>query len=249
MRTAIACIAKNEDLYIKEWADYHLALGFDKVVVVANDWDYEPHRNEIMTFKIPSFEYKIQMQCLAYNTLVERFRGIYDWVAFYDVDEYLCLKKHSNIKDFIKSFYPYKPKSIAVNWAFFGDNGLEKVDEDYSLLNRFTKRQENADKHIKVIVNTKYKHIFNEQPHSSNLDWVDQSFKTGTGPFNEGGSIDVAQINHYWCKTKEEYEMFKMPNGQNWSPTLSRNLEDFQNHNFNEVEDTIARDFIASSRS
>ena len=65
----------------------------------------------------------------------------------------------------------------------------------------------------------------------------------------KGGSIDVAQINHYWCKTKEEYEMFKMPNGQNWSPTLSRNLEDFQNHNFNEVEDTIARDFIASSRS
>ena len=249
MRTAIACMAKNEDLYIKEWVDYHLALGFDKVIVVANDWEYTPHREEIIALSTPTIEHRILTQLITYNSIIDKFRGVYDWIAIFDADEYLCLKKHSNVKDFIKSFYPYKPKSIAVNWAFFGDNGLEKVDGDYSLLNRFTKRQENSDKHIKIIVNTKYKHIFNEQPHSSNLEWIDQSFKTGTGPFNEEGVIDIAQINHYWCKTIEEYKEFKIPNGQEWCPGQSRKLEDFQNHNFNEVEDTIARDFIASLRS
>ena len=38
MRTAIVCIAKNEDRYIKEWAEDHLKLGFDSVYIYQNDW-------------------------------------------------------------------------------------------------------------------------------------------------------------------------------------------------------------------
>lgn len=29
MNTAVVAIAKNEDKYIDEWAQYHLKLGFD----------------------------------------------------------------------------------------------------------------------------------------------------------------------------------------------------------------------------
>lgn len=38
MRTALVCIAKNEDNYIDEWIDYHKLAGFDDVFVVQNDW-------------------------------------------------------------------------------------------------------------------------------------------------------------------------------------------------------------------
>ena len=31
----------------------------------------------------------------------------YDWVAFFDVDEFLVLKKHKNIKDFIEVYKDY----------------------------------------------------------------------------------------------------------------------------------------------
>ena len=43
--------------------------------------------------------------------------------------------------------------------------------------------------------------------HNHNGYWVDTNnkrfYKT---PFNENGPIDVAQINHYFCKTEEEFK-------------------------------------------
>lgn len=33
MKSAIVCIAKNEDHYIDEWIKYHLKLGFAKIFV------------------------------------------------------------------------------------------------------------------------------------------------------------------------------------------------------------------------
>jgi len=248
MKTAIVCMAKNEGDYIEEWINYNLAIGFDKVFVFANDWDFLIDNKNVEVIPFPSRGYTMETQVIAYNYAIKILKGSYDWVAFYDVDEYICLKKHSNIKDFIKEFYPHRPKAIAVNWVFYGDNGLSEASTEYSLLERFTKRQAVADKHIKVILNLKSKHEFQGmQPHSTNLEWTDQSFKTGIGPFNEGGSIEMAQINHYWCKTKQEYLEKKMVNGKDLGPLLTRKEEDFQNHNHNEVEDTIARDFYRLS--
>lgn len=32
-KSILCCIAKNEDNYINEWVEYHLKLGFDRVVI------------------------------------------------------------------------------------------------------------------------------------------------------------------------------------------------------------------------
>jgi len=40
MRTAIVAIVKNEHRFIKEWVDYHLALGFDDIYI------YEDYRSD-----------------------------------------------------------------------------------------------------------------------------------------------------------------------------------------------------------
>ena len=39
MRTALIAIAKNEQLYIAEWIEYHLSLGFDRLIIADNDDD------------------------------------------------------------------------------------------------------------------------------------------------------------------------------------------------------------------
>ena len=247
MKTALVCIARDEDNYIDEWIDYNLKIGFDKIFVFANEWEYLSSNPSVEVIPHESQQYKLNMQRDAYNKAISVLNGVYDWVAFFDVDEYICLKKHSNIKDFIKEFYPHRPNAIAVNWVFYGDNGLTEVDVDYSLLKRFTKRQEVSDRHIKVILNLRRNHCFQDtHPHSTNLEWMDQSFKTGMGPFNPGGCIDIAQINHYWCKTIQEYMDRKLPMGKDWGPYLSRKEMDFHNHNHNEIEDTTARDFYFS---
>lgn len=40
MKTALVCIAKDEDDYLKEWVDYHLRIGFDEIFVYQNNWRY-----------------------------------------------------------------------------------------------------------------------------------------------------------------------------------------------------------------
>lgn len=40
MKKAICAIAKNEDKYIDEWAEYHFKLGIDDIFIFQNDWRY-----------------------------------------------------------------------------------------------------------------------------------------------------------------------------------------------------------------
>lgn len=40
MKTALVCIAKDEDHYIAEWIKYHTKLGFDEIFVYENSWRY-----------------------------------------------------------------------------------------------------------------------------------------------------------------------------------------------------------------
>ena len=50
-KTALACIAKNEDMYIDEWIEYHLKIGFDKIFIFCDYWKHtfkKDHRVKIM---------------------------------------------------------------------------------------------------------------------------------------------------------------------------------------------------------
>ena len=38
MKTALVCIAKNEDHYIDEWIEYYLKLGIDHIFIYQNDF-------------------------------------------------------------------------------------------------------------------------------------------------------------------------------------------------------------------
>ena len=72
------------------------------------------------------------------------------------------------------------------------------------------------------------------------------------GPFNEPGSADVLRVNHYWVKSKEEYER-KLTRGRADVPSrdpkfryttgLGRKLDEVWKQD-NEVEDTLILDYV-----
>jgi hypothetical protein len=68
--------------------------------------------------------------------------------------------------------------------------------------------------------------------------------KTFVGPFNYEGDYSVAQLNHYFTKTKQEF-IEKCARGRA-SINLFRKVEEFDAHNSNEVDDFAARDFLYS---
>jgi hypothetical protein len=241
MNVALVCFAREEDNYIEEWTKYHFKIGFDKIIIYQDQWQCK--LNDPRIIKIDNYE-KDPHRCVRfYNNFINEMSSSFDHAAFFDVDEFLVLKKHNDIKDFLKSYL--ECQSIGIPWVYFGDNGLSSVeDNDYSVIKRFTKRRKRIgwehgfpvkqilklDKKIQISIH----HPFCEW-HSQN-----KTLNTGAGLATEEPS-DIAQLNHYYCKTKQEFIEKKMKYRVDDIPI---GLNNFNNFNFNEVEDLCAYDFF-----
>jgi hypothetical protein len=237
MKIALVCIAKDEDNYIEEWINYHFKLGFDKIFIYENNWRCKLDIPNVV--KIP-FDGELK-QVEAYNSFLKNYKSDFDWVGFIDVDEFLVLSEDKIVKDFFNRFN--KMPGVAVNWFLFGDNSLERVENnEFSLIKRFTKRQSTPNDHIKSFINLKVSESFVMNVHNPSMKISNQEFELFNGPFCKNCSTKYAQINHYFCKTIDEFKL-KVEKGRA-DVNLKRNYNEHSSHNFNEVEDYHALNFM-----
>jgi hypothetical protein len=234
MKVALVCIAKNEDNYIEEWYNYHKKIGFDHIFIYQNNWRCTLEKEDITKIEFDG----IAVQTNAYNNFLETYKNDYDWVAFFDVDEFLVLHKNNNIKEYLFNYD--NSDAIAINWLLFGDNNINKIDNNYKVVDRFTKRQNSINQHIKTIVKLNRNIIMNV--HSpANSNWIDSNSKISNGPFNIEGTIDKIQLNHYFTKTLPEF-LEKQDRGRA-DTNIKRNVSEFHSCNYNEIEDLNAYNF------
>lgn len=197
IKVAICVVAKGEDHYLEEWLDYNHKLGFDHIFLFQNDWRTDVER-PFLTKAIcdgPSIQTPLYSKILQDNTE-------YDWLAFIDCDEFIVLKKHNNIKELIEE-YKDRTDVIGLNWFMYGNLGIEKRQGN-SLIKMFTKRSSQINQHIKVIVNKNVNSAM-MYPHCTYKESMDTNGNKFLGPFNPNGPTDVAYINHYYGKTKEDW--------------------------------------------
>lgn len=263
MKVALVCIAKDEDNYLGEWIDYHILLGVDEIFVYQNDWRFSLND----TYKNVHFiEFDGERkQLAAYSDFLKNYSRDFDYAIVIDVDEFVCLNcGYDNIKEYLNEFESTSVNhcNIALNWRLYGDNGFSKVvDRNYSLLNRFIRCQNGLNQHIKMILNLKSrinKTIRFINPHCIAESYslpcvVNSNFSHYVrGPFNENEDLNnsKAWINHYYCKTHEEFMTNRLNKGKadflRSDPAQKLDLSLFEAHNFNDVESTIARDFYIS---
>jgi hypothetical protein len=236
MKTALVCIAKNEDHYIDEWIAYNLKLGFDHIFIYANDWLFTYAHPQVTIIDYPG-ENK---QREAYAHFLANHRKNFTWAAFFDVDEYLVLKKSPTIREFIQDYESVE--AIAINWVMFGDNELTEVTDDYSYLRRFTKRQIGVNEHIKCILNLSNNSSRMDVHNPYDVPATDTNGKKVVGPYNPQGDDSIAQLNHYYSRTIEEFKA-KCDRGR--ADAYIKNDYSFHKvHNHNDIEDTLARDFL-----
>ena len=156
---AISLIVKNAERYLADFVKYHIALGFDKIIIYDNnDDDLESNNNKIEStthekvlqeaninpryYKVmhfPGNNFQQAVQSLAIQDFIARAQqdqnvdpNYYTENAFFknithfsliDVDEYIVLKNHSNIKEFIAEFFTGHCGAITMNWRVFGSCG------------------------------------------------------------------------------------------------------------------------------
>lgn len=237
LKTALVCIAKNEDEYIEEWINYHIKLGFDMIFIYENNWRCSINHPQVT--KIP-FDGEVK-QIPAYNHFLSNYKVKFDWVGFIDVDEFLVLKSDESVSSFFFRFNNLP--GVGINWVIFGDNGLKTIENnEYSVIKRFTMRQKETNIHIKSFMNLKVSDNFVMNVHNPNIRISNLNFELFSGPFCSDCPTDLAQINHYFCKTYDEFKK-KIDRGRSDMPNKRHN-DDFHHLNFNDIEDLTALNFM-----
>lgn len=236
MEIAICAIARLENKYIKEWVDYHLALGFSHIYIYDNNREGEERITTVLdinnTYKnsvtlVPYHNVDMWPQMQAYNDCWDRFS--FEWILFIDIDEFFTFGPkwtgEKTIQAFVTNFES-KWDAVLINWMCFGDNGLIEYDSR-PLVERFKKP---------LPLNFSKTNMWGKQPlngHVKTLVRHDCNFSIcnphiGSGNYRccnpDGNSIenkawqetqtyDCAYIRHYITKTISEYAESKAKRG------------------------------------
>ena len=216
LKICLCTIAKNENLYIKEFVEYYKELGYNNIFLYDNN-DIDGERfEEVIKNKInEKFVYIInyrgmRSQITAYIKCYDKNKNKYDWISFFDADEFLELKPvNIKIQDFLGNKRYNKCDNIKINWILYEHNTY--YYENISLFKRknYTTTIIPA---IKSTVRGKYKLNYWRNagnPHSSN-----KRFKACTSSGKSTSyknfyvyppDIKYAFLRHYYYKSFEEY--------------------------------------------
>ena len=256
-KIALCCIAKMENDYIRFFVEYYKALHFDKIIIYDNnDSEGEKCEDVINDYiqsgfvKIIDFRGRKVAQLSAYQNCYDRFNKQYDWIAFFDVDEFLTFSDGSDdIHDFLnqEKFLPYQ--LMHINWKVYGDNDL--LDNDgRNVVERFFEPLPNntrmyyhnlpENNHIKSLIRGGLSYIkWIRNPHTPISSGYHCCNPLGESVSANSPFLDydfsVAFIRHYRTKTIGEWVKNKMKRGipdrseDNWKNIL--NLDFFFRYN------------------
>ncbi len=154
-KIAICAIAKNENLYIRDWVEYHKNLGIDQIFLYDNNDKNGEYFNDVIQDYIKSKyvivfnkrgiekglvynknNINLQAQCYidTYNGL-KIFNNEYKWIFFIDVDEYINIKT-GTLKEYLNSEKYNNYDTIVFPWIVYDDNNKLKYEKG-SLITRF----------------------------------------------------------------------------------------------------------------
>ena len=237
MEIAICAIVKNENLYLKEWVEYHKSIGISAIHIYDNN-DVEHIEDVIQDYidngyvtvhdvrgkekgLVYDSEY-INLQPHCYIEFYTAYSDRFDWICFIDVDEFIVTE---NIQEFLSQSRFDKFDVVLANWKTFDDNDYVvrqemNVRDTYSRMSLCKKsgvksfvrtKKEIYDKHIKNLI-----HTFRTK--GDRICFADGSQVVLTNKSNwyeprHGEEFDC-YIAHY--KTKSLDEFLKRHLGRHW---------------------------------
>jgi hypothetical protein len=157
IKVCLCTPGKNENKYIKEFVEHYKNYGVDKIFLYDNnDLDGEFFEKEINDYindkfvEIVNFRGKKKALLLMMNDCYRKNFRNYDWLIFFEIDEYIYLKDFTNIKEYLNNTKFIKCQKIHLNWVFHTDNNLLYY-ENRPLKERFPEKEDKAKKNINNI--------------------------------------------------------------------------------------------------
>lgn len=263
IKLAIGAIVKNEYPYLLEWIAYHKLQGVTKFYIADND------SSDCTTELLKALDQIGEVQLIpfnsiggtpgqlrAYSTILERYRGEFDWIAFIDADEFIFPeKKDSTFKEFLVSV-PGDVGAIALNWAIFGSSGLKSYSDQLTV-KRFDGRAEkefHLNHHFKSVVSSSASPAAPDNPHRfrlpeglkfvhTDLSLVEDHPKHGI-KVSKDIVWDGFRLNHYNIRSSDEFFERKATRGLADSNRVRDNEKFFSERDRNEIKESISSDLL-----
>ena len=238
---AIVCIAKLEGEYIEEWVKYHLALGFVHIFIYDNEdtptyaSQLQKYKDDITVIHAPGNKYpQGPIQYLILLHFVHSFfKCDITHITHIDIDEFIVLKKHANICDFIREYIKDDCAGIDMNLRLFGSSGLIE-QSNQPITERFIMCESICDSHVKPIFDKRFFAGFNTCHEI-----------TPIAGYHIKSTTDI-QINHYKCKTLPEFRRARSRGRADVTVQVDEDIDSiFHEFDKNETCDYTARDFYA----
>ena len=157
---------------------------------------------------------------LAYNECYRRYNKFYDWLIFFDIDEFIYLKDFKSFKLFLNDKRFKNCNRVQLNWIFYTDNN-QLYYENKPVKERFTEKEPNVRgkknggvQGIKSVIRGNIKNVEITCPHTlfkrtRSCDGFGKRKKINSIITKEP-DFEYYYIEHYACKSTEEFIINKL---------------------------------------
>ena len=248
---------KHEDLYIREWLEYHLLVGVEHFFLYDMDGGQglagilEPYEDAGVVTRIPWSHYegtrldrkkaffRHNKSSLAHRHFARHFRRRVCWAQKIDGDEFLYPLAGDDVIGPLRAFDPKRVRGIRVPRLNFGHNGHERRPPGLTIESYL--RREATQSSSKDMANGEF--LSGNHFRRGSHRWAYRLYRRGTLVASD--QVETLRINHYFTKSFEEFLI-----RQNTNRTRRQTREQFDDRNRrrNEVDDDGMLRFVPAVR-
>ena len=146
IRICICTLGKEENKYTREFVQFYEKIGIDKIYLYDNNFENGERFEDVISdyinngfVEVINWRGKKMPQLMSMNDCYKKNYNKYDWLMFYDIDEYIKLANYSNIKYFLNEKKFSQCQLIYLNLIPHTDNN-QLYYSNKSLFERFPER-------------------------------------------------------------------------------------------------------------
>jgi hypothetical protein len=218
--SVIHTTARDEDLIINEWIVHNILLGFEHIYIYDDNSiipisetikilpNFIQEKLTIYRLSFDKFEeeaiknteymeyYKSEIienkQIFIVKYFISRHKHLINWCLFCDVDEFIYLRDHENINNFLKNYE--NETNLLIPWLLYGTSFIiNNIYSDYLVMDY--NRYHNDNYTPKISCHVKSFANFNKPINPKNFHWISDenySFDRNKSPYE----LPI-HINHY----------------------------------------------------
>lgn len=223
MTLRVSTMFRTDALYLHEWIEFHLLMGFEKFYLYhqgtnppEDGWRevLQPYIErgvvDVTEWPFPFFHSEGRNAHIDANQhCIDRLKGQEGFLAFIDSDEMLFSPRYDTVTEALATL-PETWGAIGVHWMMFGSSGKQEW-EDAPVIERFTWRPNES-----FPKNQMYKSIVRLDDPALATIGSEHLFRTIRGTYDEQGRLleteeappcsSLLRLNHYWTKSRKEWE-------------------------------------------